>query len=249
MDNMEYNDINPLWKLVDPLTVEQASALIAGVDPNFVKFYSNDEVSIVIDGHDIESNDLAWVKTAFAALRSAVNAKRLKSTIRRTAWTEGWNEELEDDERYIRGVDLLQSDIDEATNIDANSLKKCNFIYRVEPNWEKTTIEQSDLIKWLDDSGIQPHFFFNTSSKTPDYLDPNNSRYAFKLAAAVKAWQSIDDPKGKPPKQALIKWLREHAHEFGLTDDEGKTNETGIEEIAKVANWKQAGGAPKTLDE
>jgi hypothetical protein len=43
-----------------------------------------------------------------------------------------------------------------------------------------------------------------------------------------------------------MKWLREHAAEFGLTDDDGKPNETGIEEAAKVANWQPTGGAPKT---
>jgi hypothetical protein len=43
-----------------------------------------------------------------------------------------------------------------------------------------------------------------------------------------------------------VKWLREHAAKFGMTDDDGKPNETGIEEAAKVANWQPTGGAPKT---
>jgi hypothetical protein len=51
---------------------------------------------------------------------------------------------------------------------------------------------------------------------------------------------------GKHPKGALSKWLREHAAELGLSDDDGKPNETGIEEVAKVANWQPGGGAPKT---
>ena len=56
----------------------------------------------------------------------------------------------------------------------------------------------------------------------------------------------MTNPTGKHPKQALDKWLREHAAEFGLTDDEGKLNEQGIEDAAKVANWQPGGGAPKT---
>lgn len=83
----------------------------------------------------------------------------------------------------------------------------------------------------------------------PDYLDPMNPRYAPKLAAAVRAWQAVTDPNGKHPKQALAKWLREHATEFGLADDKGKPNEDGIEQVAKVANWKPGGGAPKTPSE
>jgi len=59
----------------------------------------------------------------------------------------------------------------------------------------------------------------------------------------------VTDTGGKTPKQALAKWLREHAAEFGMTDDEGKPNETGIEEAAKMANWQPGGGAPKTPGE
>ncbi|QBQ56110.1 hypothetical protein [Nitrosococcus wardiae] len=59
----------------------------------------------------------------------------------------------------------------------------------------------------------------------------------------------MTDPNGKHPKQALAKWLREHAAEFCLTDDKGKLNEAGIQEAAKVANWQPGGGAPKTPGE
>jgi len=80
----------------------------------------------------------------------------------------------------------------------------------------------------------------------PGYLDPTHARYAPKLAAAVQAWIAVDDPKGKHPKQALAAWLREHAAKLGLTNDDGKPNEQGIDECAKVANWQPEGGAPKT---
>ncbi|CAJ0770188.1 hypothetical protein R8510_00347 [Ralstonia chuxiongensis] len=79
-----------------------------------------------------------------------------------------------------------------------------------------------------------------------DFLDPDHPRYAPKLAAAVSAWRAVDGGKGASPKQAIAKWLREHADEFGLADASGKPNETGIEEVAKVANWQPTGGAPKT---
>ena len=79
-----------------------------------------------------------------------------------------------------------------------------------------------------------------------DFLEPLNPRYAPKLAAAVRAWQAVTDAGKKSPKQALDKWLREHAAEYGLTNEEGKPIETAIEECSKVANWNQMGGAPKT---
>jgi hypothetical protein len=46
-----------------------------------------------------------------------------------------------------------------------------------------------------------------------------------------------------------MKWLREHAADFGLTDEDGKPNETGIEEAAKVANLISAGWVTSRLPE
>ena len=110
-------------------------------------------------------------------------------------------------------------------------------------------IEVDALRKWLQGRGLKFGFFFPEGSSTPDYLDKNHPRYAPKLAAAVRAWLATDGNaaiSGKSPKQALTKWLREQAAGLGMTDDEGKVNETGIEEVAKVANWQLTGGAPKT---
>ena len=84
-----------------------------------------------------------------------------------------------------------------------------------------------------------------TPTTTPGYLDPSHSRYSPKLAAAVRAWLAVEDEKGKHPRQALEAWLTKNAAELRLTKD-GKRNKQGIEECAKVANWKQTGGAPKT---
>ena len=110
-------------------------------------------------------------------------------------------------------------------------------------------IEVESLRVWLAGRGLKTGFFFPEESDFGDYLDPGHPRYAPKLAAAVLAWRATENESaisGKSPKQALMKWLREHAADFGLTDEEGKPNETGIEEAAKVANWQPTGGAPKT---
>lgn len=116
-------------------------------------------------------------------------------------------------------------------------------------NLTESTIEVESLKQWLAARGVKTGFFFPLATDAPDYLDRNNPRYAPKLAAAVTAWIAIGGESatgGRSPKYFLIKWLREHAAEFGLCDEEGKSNETGIEEIAKVANWQPSGGAPKT---
>lgn len=110
----------------------------------------------------------------------------------------------------------------------------------------RSRVKVDSLREWLASRGFRHGFFFPAEADTPGYLNPTDPRYAPKLAAAVRAWLAVSAPAGKHPKQALVKWLRENAAEFGLTDDEGKPNETGIEEAAKVANWQPAGGAPKT---
>jgi hypothetical protein len=110
-------------------------------------------------------------------------------------------------------------------------------------------VDVESLRSWLASRGVRTGFFFPNPTDAPDYLDPNHPRYAPKLAAAVHAWLATGDEsaiRGKSPKQALVKWLRENAARFGLADDDGKPNETGVEETAKVANWQPSGGAPKT---
>lgn len=117
------------------------------------------------------------------------------------------------------------------------------------PDLRATTIQVEDLRTWLIERDINSGFFFADKTDQPDYLDSSHPRYAPKLAAAVYAWLATEDEettKGKTAKQALVKWLREHAAKYRLSDGGGKPNETGIEECAKVANWQEKGGAPKT---
>jgi hypothetical protein len=113
-------------------------------------------------------------------------------------------------------------------------------------DFRESTVDVTSLREWLVSRGISSGFFFPREPSQPGYLNPEHPRYAPKLAAAVTAWLSFEEFPGRSPKWALSKWLREHAAEFGLSDDEGKPNETGIEEVAKVANWQLGGGAPKT---
>lgn len=109
-------------------------------------------------------------------------------------------------------------------------------------------VELDSLRAWLRSRGLRTGFFFPGNDDRPDYLDQSHPRFAPKLAAAVQAWMAVQDTpaSGRSPKQTLVKWLRENAAAVGLTDEEGVVNETGVEEVAKVANWQLTGGAPKT---
>jgi len=115
---------------------------------------------------------------------------------------------------------------------------------------QKSTIEVASLKRWLSNRGFNGGFFFPAKlGFSLDYLDKNHPRYAPKLAAAVRAWRAMDDEtiiEGKSVKQAIEKWIREHATELGLADTAGNPIKQAIEECSKVANWNPAGGAPKT---
>lgn len=237
--------INPLWRLADPLNVQQAAALIAGFDPNVVRFNSNDAAWFESEGFT-DSGGIGWVQTAFAALTNAVLAGKLRVKIAHDARPvdeadeERFADMMECGDYFSQGIEIAAGDGERYIN---------GYFVKDAPNWARTMIGAEEIREWLKSKGFCTGFFFATATDAPDYLDPKNPRYAPKLAAAMRAWQSVTDAGGKHPKQALAKWLREHAAEFGMTDDEGKPNETGIEEAAKVANWQPGGGAPKTPGE
>ena len=112
-----------------------------------------------------------------------------------------------------------------------------------------SVVEVADLKVWLSNRGMSSGFFFPKNDDGAEFLDPNHERYSQKLAATISAWRAMDNGgmlKGKTPKQSLETWLRLNADKFGLCDEDGKPNEKGIEECAKVANWMHKGGAPKT---
>ena len=236
-DAMDFKDINPLWRLSDPLKVTEAAALIAGFDPKAVCWNSLNEPWFESETGWTTSDGIHSVQTALSVLTNAINAGKLAATIRRNARMQGWDE-------WPNAGEAVRALYDDDGSIREGY--EPAVIYCEAPDWEKSTVSRSDLLAWLEAAGSRPRFFFPTATDAPDYLDPKNPRYAPKLAAAVRAWQAVTDPGGKHPKQALAKWLREHANEFCMTDDEGKPNETGIEEAAKVANWQPTGGAGKT---
>ncbi|WAC28057.1 hypothetical protein [Ancylobacter sp. SL191] len=116
-------------------------------------------------------------------------------------------------------------------------------------DWTLTLIGTPELKVWLWTRDLHGTVF-GASAKTKPLLSAFSRFYAQKLDAAVAAWQAVtSEPhrlRGRSPKQALEGWLTENAKEYGLLNRDGTPNRTGIEEIAKVANWNQKGGAPST---
>lgn len=111
-------------------------------------------------------------------------------------------------------------------------------------DWYSSLINIDSFTEWLHARNFNDGFFTCGAGESDRLSDALSEFYAPKLAAAVRAWNEVtSDPaalNGKTPKKALEIWLRKHANEYGLTNKDGNPNELGIEEICKVANWKQA---------
>ena len=225
------------WRLCDELSVVQTALLMVGINPEeypYVMNYKEDERP-------------ENFSAALAALSHAILGDRLPAKIRRKACEKGW-EELMSGKTLPKKINVFSGQKELPGKGYAS--KPYGVLYHAEPDWSLTTVLVEDLKVWLRERGFKTGFFFPQADDTPDFLDPFHKNYAPKLSAAIEAWKAVNaDPelmKGKTVKQALLKWLRKNADQFGLTKEDGNPNEQGIEEIAKISNWATMGGAPKT---
>lgn len=225
MDELDY------WRLCDELNIAQAALLITGAEPTIAS--------------EIERWKPEERPRGYEAAKTAISQGLLNyDTYARESANSGDSSEQE----YL--VSLRRRSIEGQLIPHFDSDMNGNTLGPIEGTVDvfRSKVIVGALKQWLLSRGFTTGFFFPepVTSGEPDYLDPRNPRYAPKLAAAVRAWQAVTDPGKKTAKQALDKWLREHATEFGLTDDDGNPVNQAIEECSKVANWNPGGGAPKT---
>lgn len=205
------------WKFAKQLSIVQAALLTIGIDPSDCQEY--------IDHWNAQDRPVGY-DALISALKTDVLSGDIPARLVRTGET----------------VTICDPD---GLPIDGK------WVADETINLHETTIRVADLKIWLKSNGVTDCFFYTSEDEiTAKYLERDNTFYAPKLAAAVTAWEHITkNPellKNKSPKQALEKWLRENAKDYGLTKDDGTPNEQGIGEIAKVANWNISGGATKT---
>jgi hypothetical protein len=114
--------------------------------------------------------------------------------------------------------------------------------------WD-TLIDVEELKRWLITRNCKPPFFFGAdASNTPDYLEAKHPSFSPEIAAAIRAWEAIQDPelrKGKTVKAAATEWLETNYRELDLMHN-GKRSNEAIKRIATLVNWESSGGAPKT---
>lgn len=239
MEELDY------WRLCEELNIVQASLLVIGEDPSCAGYTEEQEIKNRPQGYEAAKTAICSGLKNFILYEKQCHELEEYNASMGIDRPSASDISLEDSgqlialqSRAISGTFVQQTEYDP----NANAL---GFIDgSVDPHRSMVNVES--LKQWLGLKGFTTGFFFPEPIATMDFLDPLNPRYAPKLAASVKAWQAITDAGKRSPKQALDKWLREHAAEFGLTNEEGKPIENAIEECSKVANWNAKGGATKT---
>ena len=239
MEEMDY------WRLCEDLNIVQAAMLVVGEDPSCAKYIEDWEVENRPKGYEAAKTAISAGLKNFVLYRQTIDDLESQSDHLRVEHRHAPDMVQENAEslsallrRSIEG-ELMPKEHFDINGNHAGYQEGSIDVYR-------SLVKADSLRDWLKFKGVKSGFFFPEPVETLDFLEPTNPRYAPKLAAAVRAWQAVTDPGKKSPKQALDKWLREHAAEYGMTNDEGQPIENAIEECSKVANWNPKGGATKT---
>ena len=232
------NTINDSWKHAADLTVEQAAALLAGLDPSIVEAASMKSHGV------LNISDFPGLPQSKSVLVNAINARKLPAKIRHQAREYGFADREYDSQLeetpYDTAFGMLSTGKDELLH------PSNKFFFNKLPDWSLTTVSRADLITWLRENNRTDNFFFAEKPPTIDYLDPAHKRYAAKLAASVQAWQAVTEAdSGSSVKHSLMKWLNGNAKRLKRPGD-GELSAKAIKECAQVANWKPGGGAPET---
>lgn len=215
------------WRLLDALTIEQAALLIIGQDPeNVLDTRGYNPVANAIET-GLRSDAIT------GGLRMLPEYKMSDSEGQQLYRPEGEGMGLA---RAVPSTSIIKI-FDEPGDVHTLVVDHArSFVY------------VDSLKDWLESKGYRPAFFFPDNKTGLDYMSPDHPRYSAKLAAAVKVWEAMADEdlySGKSPKGGMEAWLKTNYKELGLVW-KGKINRTGIEEVAKVANWIEVGGAPTT---
>ncbi len=244
MDELDY------WRLCESLNAYQAAALIIGQTPSLIDNGEYRYLRLAEYNSQPSRLDPSF-QAAVTALKGAIRDGTLSAKIRVSAREYGYADALADVEyNEILFEDGRGRTAEEGEVLSADG----KLFYKPLIDWDLTSIATNDIRAWLLTRGFTAGFFFpNREEGQPGYLEKTHPNYAPKLAAAIRAWEAVtSDPerlRGKTPKQALTKWLNEHAAAYGLTKEDGTPNATGVEEAAKLANWRPEGGASKTPGE
>lgn len=206
-----------MFKLLDMLSIEDASAMIAGVSPDCVqKNWNGDEEYVFLNtnsNHPKNANEVFSV--CMSTLKNAVRLGKIEADI-----------------CVLTGSIHLTK---------GNS--QSDWLASHEIDTRRTTIDREDLKEWLEHRDVYPSTLFPINPKT-SYMNRKHPNYSPELAACVASWTEAQTASmnGQTIKQYLEQWLRDNAHDYGVKNAKGSKK---FAELASIPNWDTTGGESK----
>jgi len=184
---MKRDNIPSSWRLADLLTAQEAAAIIAGHDPNHVRYEDERPAYFEMPSGFTESDGIEDVQAAFASITNSIIGGNLEANIRHNASARGMGEVAEDSERFSG----------------------------VAPDWSRTTIRVKDLNTWLRSRGYPPLFSGEMGPLGPWPWGAYTTRRLDLVAEVVcQFWSTYDrdQPATAPTNDSVISWLMENRH-------------------------------------
>jgi len=205
-----------LWRLARKLTIVQAAILMIEGDPSQIEVYWD----LRLDQPKVGTDQSRQFLPAFCILKEAAEDEGYQ----------GLSVTFGRDESGYRCWDLTTVSVDELREFLHRRGMRGGFFALEEPASISDTIS---LVQGEVESG---------------FLKSQNTFYAPELALAVSAWEAVtqNHSSKRSPKDNLREWI-ERNWQTVWTDSSAKApSKEAVERIATLANWKPAGGAPKS---
>lgn len=207
-------------KLMQHLSIFQATSLIVGVSPSSIYLENYDSE----DRYNHAQNEIGdKFRDVLDSVIHAIKFNSLKATI------------------------AYEPEIKKNSYGNYNDIP--SFIYQDDlvGDWFKTAsinihntfINRHDLKSWLLSHDVRPYLLFNKKENDSiEYLDKNHKGYVPKLALCIRAWQSSQFlPDGVAVGKWLEEYIKDHAGEFDLSN-----SHTMVKTLTTICNWNSNGG-------
>lgn len=148
----------------------------------------------------------------------------------------------------------------------SSEIEKWELNSEIDRNMSRVTFE--GVRDWLETMGCTDGYFFSNTHKgidrgnldnqyknRPDPMNRESKFFAPKLAAAIEAWETLQQDPKLQDANAVVKaatdWLTENAERLSILWTDPKTGKTAppkstTEAMAKIINWNDKGGVNKT---
>lgn len=217
-----------LWRLCDELNIVQAALLVCE--------YKNPDIWEYVESWDLDRRPQGY-EAMKMAITVAVRTERVKGRVQLVNSS---------DANIVSSIDYYESlvEVDSLKEwLSTKGYSSCAFITGQPP--------APAGLKQQAPPAVQRRNTQSAPVVSPDYLNKYHPSYSPKLAAAIRAWEALQtdtnyNGKGKTIKGNLESWLSDHAADFDLVNGAGEVLKSTIGDIARVANWRPIGGAPKT---